>query len=431
VAPQQQGATSAEDDLVCAAAAGESRVVESVLSEAVDVNPRDLEGWTPLLWAASLGHQQVVKVLLPAGADPNSANSYGETPLMWACWQGHAEVAITLIGSGADVNARTVVARHRPESWSEHPRLRGAILSAGQTCLNWASQNGNPQIIRALLDADADVNLGDEAGTTPLMRVATAEAAEILLAAGGEVDRHNRDYCTALMYAVEVGNTAVAQVLFDAGAELPLKGKHHRAEKAIREAIYGGHVSTVALLLERGLDVNAPLVMKDNLLGAAVRDGRVELIKFLLARGAVPLNTLDNIGSTPLLDALHHPLETAIIEALLRAGANPNVASSQCTPLMSAAKYIDRTELISLLLKAGADVHGSAPKTKMTPLMIAAMWQNLTAIELLLAAGAAVNDRDSQGKSALTYAIDCLKRDSAEYESIIRRLKHAGAGSSQ
>ncbi len=72
----------------------------------VEIEARDDEGRTPLLWAAFCGSQPMVKLLLDAGADVNVRSDDGHTPLMWAASVIGAlrgEIAEMLIAHGATI----------------------------------------------------------------------------------------------------------------------------------------------------------------------------------------------------------------------------------------------------------------------------------------------------------------------------------------
>lgn len=45
----------------------------------IEVDRRDNDGYTALMWAASKGHEDMVNLLLEAGADPKLKNKRGET----------------------------------------------------------------------------------------------------------------------------------------------------------------------------------------------------------------------------------------------------------------------------------------------------------------------------------------------------------------
>lgn len=77
-----------------------------LLSEGADVNARDADGCTPLLWAVLSGNMEVASLLIEKGADINSSNNDGETALHWASTTGNTEIAEMLISKGAEVNCK-------------------------------------------------------------------------------------------------------------------------------------------------------------------------------------------------------------------------------------------------------------------------------------------------------------------------------------
>ncbi|KAJ4710813.1 Calmodulin-binding transcription activator like [Melia azedarach] len=79
-----------------------------ILSQGVNINFRDINGWTALHWAARFGREKMVATLLASGAsagavtDPNAQDPTGKTPASIAASSGHkglagylSEVALT------------------------------------------------------------------------------------------------------------------------------------------------------------------------------------------------------------------------------------------------------------------------------------------------------------------------------------------------
>ncbi len=72
------------------AAKGERRLIEwFVEKEGVNVDSRDRNGNTALIWAASNGEDGGVGKLLMLNADSNAVNNFGQTALMVAAANGH------------------------------------------------------------------------------------------------------------------------------------------------------------------------------------------------------------------------------------------------------------------------------------------------------------------------------------------------------
>ena len=93
-----------------AAAEGDMADVKRHLQKGADVNIKDDNDWTPLLYSAFNGKQDVVVFLIKQGADVNVASRItGWTPLHVAADKGHLEVVKTLVGAGANVNAKDKV----------------------------------------------------------------------------------------------------------------------------------------------------------------------------------------------------------------------------------------------------------------------------------------------------------------------------------
>jgi len=99
---------------------------------------------------------------------------------------------------------------------------------AGWTALLYASAQGYPQIMRLLLDAGANPDIGNVTGITPLMYGAlykNIDVCKILLEYGANLDLQDVHGGTALMVATRAGSPDVARVLLKAGANTNIKDR--------------------------------------------------------------------------------------------------------------------------------------------------------------------------------------------------------------
>ena len=96
----------AVESLHRALANGDHAGAESLLANDADINAKDTQGGTLLLYAVGSGYTDVAEVLLAHGADVNVKEEIGQTPLHIAACGRNKELVELLLAHGADVNAK-------------------------------------------------------------------------------------------------------------------------------------------------------------------------------------------------------------------------------------------------------------------------------------------------------------------------------------
>ncbi len=170
--------------------------------------------------------------------------------------------------------------------------------------------------------------------------------------------------------------------------------------------------SKVARLLQTGADINARAsdsrAHGRTLLQMAIGyEWGLESIQILLASGA-DLAARDRLGNTALTLACQSDLgpDRAVVELLIRAGANVNAHGARgMTPLMCAALHDASGQLLQLLLAASADV-AARDRMGWTALMHATRKrrESIEVVRMLMAAGAQVRATHKYGGTALLNA---------------------------
>jgi ankyrin repeat protein len=127
----------------------------------------------------------------------------------------------------------------------------------------------------------------------------------------------------------------------------------------ILEAVRAGDIDSVRKLLSAGADVDSRDSEGSTLLMLASHGGNLPMVQVLIAAGAA-VNAGDERGWTPLMKAAYNAdLDRGfsdVAQALIDAGANVEMPISYgIRPLMLAAGY-GETAVVETLLKAGADV---------------------------------------------------------------------------
>jgi hypothetical protein len=118
--------------------------------EGVDVNIKDMDGGTALIYACWKGHLDVARALLShVAVDVNIRDNNGETALILASEKGHLDIICALLKhNGVDVNIQD---------------------NDGKTALIVASKEGHLEVVRALVNYEvSNVNIMDKYGYTAL-----------------------------------------------------------------------------------------------------------------------------------------------------------------------------------------------------------------------------------------------------------------------
>ncbi|MFC2594629.1 MAG: ankyrin repeat domain-containing protein, partial [Fretibacterium sp.] len=358
-----------ETPLMVACRADNLPAVRVLLRRGADIGLRDQRLWTPLFFAAASGASAdlirllaasgasidetasqgttplmaalespkgaaALKPLLELGTDPNLRNMATVTPLMMATANDDLESVALLLSFGADPTQGTwdgltplMVAARR----SRRAELLEALASSGapvdqpsglgMTALMVAAASGNVEGIRSLLALSADVKLKDADGMTALThsvlaRDWNAQAAELLIEGGADIEARTLKDTTPLMEAAYHGNAPAARLLLDAGA---------RADAQDR---IGWTPLHFAAKNERGLDV----------------------LTILIAATAETTDQPDMGGTSPLMVAAASNNPKAVT-ALLKAGADPRRTDDTGRNSLDYARLKNAAECVSLLEK--------------------------------------------------------------------------------
>ncbi|MEJ8837339.1 ankyrin repeat domain-containing protein [Ramlibacter sp. AN1133] len=176
---------------------------------------------------------------------------------------------------------------------------------------------------------------------------------------------------------------------------------------------------TITQLLQRGFDPNALDPNKTPGLFIAVREGSLKAAEALIAWPKTQVEWRSPKDESPLmLAALKGHKE--IVRKLIARDADVN--KTGWTPLHYAATG-GHVEIIQILLDEYAYIDAESPN-KSTPLMMAAKYGTPAAVKLLLEAGADPNLRNELGLSAIEFAQQGNRRDSAEMIAAAIRAAH-------
>jgi ankyrin repeat protein len=437
------GISGADRDLrlVEAARRRDLKAVERLIQEGLDVNTPQGDGATALHWAAHWDDLAIADRLIAARANANAAEDSGVVPLTLACTNGSAAMVARLLAAGANPNggrespvmtaARTGSAEVMKQLLAAGGNPNAKEPARGQTALMWAASEKHSRVVRLLIEHGADLQARTAVPVRPGERGGVGNLGARMGGAGG-------NGFTPLLFATRVGDLDSVRLLIDAGANV--NDTAADGVSALHLATLRGYPALARLLLEKGADANAERAGYTALHWAVgswetelivtsitperegewatvggLKEGRLDLVKALLAHGADP--------------------NARIRRAPARVGSskNPGLPELEGATAFVVAAIAGATDAMKVLVDHRADVR-LRTRNNGTALMAAAGLgrsigeilvpesETLAAAKMVLELGDAdINAVDTVGNTALHYAA-FLRRD-----SIVQLLVEHGA----
>jgi len=219
-----------------------------------------------------------------------------------------------------------------------------------------AIEDGDADAVKELLkehSTETPIDYGEHK-ITPLLKAAwdgEAEIVTLLLEAGAKINAKATDTGeTALMNAVSSGHPEIVKILLEKGADVTPKNKFDF--NAFTSAVAAGKMDMAGMLLDAGAkpDEGASGLTP---LQFAASAGNVEMIRFLVKRGANVNYGVKTGGQTALLSAIYgaHP---EAVEALIELKADVNARTKDGDTPLKAAMKGDQEDMVKILKAAGA-----------------------------------------------------------------------------
>ncbi|RMZ86441.1 hypothetical protein DV736_g6330, partial [Chaetothyriales sp. CBS 134916] len=237
-----------------------------------------------------------------------------------------------------------------------------------KNALKMAIQQNKHRRIEHLLSHRA---LADDGLDDNNLRIAISrrdpESVRLILQFGADANGSEEDGFTPLHFATEAPCFKAAKLLLKHGADPNLTPRP---------------------------DIESPIVM-------AIKEKKFDFVQLYLRYGAKMDTVLAN-GDTLFLKVMNKTTPAALVELMLKGGANPNRKSVGGVSPLFAATRAGRLDLVSLLLEAGADPNLPGPEH---PLWPSTYQPNI--LQLLLAKGA--SHKKTPGILELATSINSLE----------------------
>jgi ankyrin repeat protein len=262
---------------------------------------------------ARAGYLPLVKLFVEKGVDVNIHvqhdedglhGSFCETPLIAASQSGHLEVVKFLLESQADTEIKD--------------------FSDGETALHKAAGNGYIDVVRLLCAYSADIEAQSYGDENPLF------------------------------WACQQGNKQIAQFLIDKGSDVNAV-QHYDDNSIVAATLHAGHYSIVRLLVAHGAHLSSTEAGVTPLVDAVGRN--IDAVKLLLELQADPNETSHNDEYVPLIMASSEGCFNSVQLLLtLKDRLNINIVDYKGNTALIEAARNSHKEIIELLLESDMNI---------------------------------------------------------------------------
>lgn len=414
-----------------AAANGDVAEVKRLIEQGASVNGGDYDKRTPLHLAASENQVAVMEALASAGAlDLNPHDRFGGTPLMDAVRQGHDKAAQWLQGRGVTMekeqkslsfslcNAAALGRTVEIERLLRHGALPDGCDYDKRTPLHLAAAEGHLTAVKVLVENGASTASRDRWGNLPVDDAIRSRNMEIVqLLQSKNVSPAVRDNDPDSEVRIPLLTPASSGAHHGVAAESSRSSKTTAGVRELLRLAALGDVSGVQSCIRRGVDPSSVDYDGRGGLHVAAASGNLLVVQFLCAQKGVNINAQDRWHQTALKEAGAGG-HSELVKWLVAHGATV-MDSARGHDFCSAAASGNDDELARLL--RGSNDPNLADYDGRTALHLAASEGHKSTVRLLLAASAHVNVTDRFGGTPL---MDATREGHLE---IAQMLRDAGA----
>ncbi len=332
-----------------AAGAGQmnTNVYDLLISKGIDLKKdRNDDGANALLLSAVADRDFVLlNYFTSKGLDINSTDANGNTIFNYVARTGKIDVLAKLIGRGVKYNNNAFIlasqgGRGSANTVELYQYLEGLKLNPatvgkdGETALHAIARKANQsEIIKYFVSKGVDINKADNGGNTAFMNAAASNrdlAVFDLLGAGNkDINQKNKSGISALAFAVRGNSPEVVAALIAKGADINVVDAHgdnlaYYLMQSYSSQNAADFDSKLKMLQDKGLNITAPQASGNTLYHLAVAKNDLSLLK-KVEKFNLDKDARNKEGYTALHKAAMSAKDDRLIKYLLEIGAKKGI----------------------------------------------------------------------------------------------------------
>jgi ankyrin repeat protein len=246
------------------------------------------------------GNEALVYKFLTEGVSPNATDEQGNSALFYALQQQFYSMARLLIASKANTNH---------------------LLASRENLIMFFANSGDYQALQLLLASNGNINYAEPIhGNTALLTATMAnkvKTVKFLLSSNANANLANHAGITPLIAALENKNATLVDLLLQNKANINQLSKPKYKDLSMTPLIHfatNGDQENIIKLLKLGANVNLSNEKKISPLTAAALVGHLNIVKLLLAVGADPSTLYQNPQLWEYIKTKSNPKIAELIE---------------------------------------------------------------------------------------------------------------------
>ncbi|XP_071085792.1 ankyrin repeat domain-containing protein 50-like [Haliotis cracherodii] len=354
-----------------------------LVSKGADLSQVDDKGENILHVACLEGHLDLVKdIVTNHRVDINSRGRYGRTPVMKAAEKGHKEVLDLLKSSGGDVTLKD---------------------DNGNNILHVACIGGHVEMVKFVLSQGlVDINSRGQYGRTPAMMAAGSRHIEVIQAlkdTGADLSLTDDDNNNILHVACIGGHLEVVKFVLSLNSvDINTKGQLQRTP--VRMVDFRKKRNIFDVLVSKGADLSQVDDKGENILHVACLEGHLDLVKDIVTKHRVDINSRGRYGRTPVMKAAEKG-HKEVLDLLISNGGDVTLKDDNGNNILHVACIGGHVEMVKNVVSHKIVDINSRGQYGRTPVLMAAGAGHREVVESLEGEGADMTLTDDDSNNIL------------------------------